>query len=624
MPDAREAETRRAAVYRSDGGGGDRTSLRLVVYGPGSFNAYPLPHAGTLTLGRSTTVDVPIDDPQVSRQHARLHVGGTLELEDLGSANGTKCRNEPLAPHERRPIAPGDVIALGAWLCVVQTGSGPLFLWTDSALVERLQRELGDAARTQRELVLLHLAVDGVAAAPAVEDILRGTLGAHDVVASPAPGRFDLFAPRLAAAAAGELGERLCRQLRDLGFAPRLARAVYPHDAATAAELVQRARRELAPTAGAAPAAHPSMARLEALVERVAPGTISVLILGETGVGKEVLAERIHQPVAARARSPFVRAQLRGARETLLESELFGHERGAFTGAVQAKPRPARGRRRRHASSSTRSASCRCRSRPSCCACSRSARCCASAALKPRSRSTCASSPRPTATSRPRSRAARFRQDLVLPAQRRHARDPAAARARRRDRAAGARVRRRRPAQREPPERADARRPSALALLERYAWPGNIRELRNVVERAVLLCAGDVIEPEHLPLSPEAATAGAATAVATPARTPAVATLRLRARSPCRPRRSASATRRRGAGELRRQPDPRRQAARHLAQDAGRPPRRVRAAAAAQAERLGLTREVTTWVARSKLSPQPPPGHALAAAAARPWRGHES
>jgi two-component system response regulator AtoC len=506
VPDAREAETRRAAVYRSEGGG-DRANLRLVVYGPGSFNAYPLPHAGTLTLGRSTSVDVPIDDPQVSRQHARLHVGATLELEDLGSANGTKCRNEPLAPHERRPIAPGDVIALGAWLCVVQTGSGPLFLWTDHAFVERLQRELGDAARTQRELVLLHLAVDGVAAAPAVEDILRGTLGAHDVVASLAPGRFDLFAPRLSAAAATELGDRLCRQLRDLGFSPRLARAAYPHDAATAAELVQRARRELAPAAGAAPAAQPStvmataMARLEALVARVAPGNISVLLLGETGVGKEVLAERIHQ-LSPRGKSPLLRLHCAALSESLLESELFGHERGAFTGAVKTKRglletadggtvfldeigelplsiqvkllRVIEERKvLRVGGLTAQSIDVR--------------------FIAATNRNLDAEIARGA-----------FRQDLyyrlngislVIPPLRERAAEvaPLAAQFIRNVSAAG--------------RTAPALSPAAEALLRAREWPGNIRELRNVCERAVLLCAGDVIEPEHLSLPPEAAPA---------------------------------------------------------------------------------------------------------------------
>jgi two-component system, NtrC family, response regulator AtoC len=79
-----------------------------------------------------------------------------------------------------------------------------------------------------------------------------------------------------------------------------------------------------------------AMARLHDLVDRVAASTISVLILGETGVGKEVLAELVHTR-SSRAARPFLRLNCAALAETLLESELFGHEKGAFTGAVETK-----------------------------------------------------------------------------------------------------------------------------------------------------------------------------------------------------------------------------------------------------------------------------------------------
>jgi len=80
-----------------------------------------------------------------------------------------------------------------------------------------------------------------------------------------------------------------------------------------------------------------AMGRVRRLVELTAPTGMTVLLLGETGVGKDVLAEWIHAH-SPRAAGPLVRINCAALSETLLESELFGHEKGAFTGAVQARP----------------------------------------------------------------------------------------------------------------------------------------------------------------------------------------------------------------------------------------------------------------------------------------------
>ncbi|WP_432649008.1 sigma-54 interaction domain-containing protein [Janthinobacterium tructae] len=75
---------------------------------------------------------------------------------------------------------------------------------------------------------------------------------------------------------------------------------------------------------------------LEAL-QRVAPSMLPVLLLGESGTGKELFARAVHEN-SARATGPFVVVDCSGLTETLFESELFGHEKGAFTGATSRKP----------------------------------------------------------------------------------------------------------------------------------------------------------------------------------------------------------------------------------------------------------------------------------------------
>ncbi|MFM8378475.1 MAG: sigma-54 factor interaction domain-containing protein, partial [Planctomycetia bacterium] len=77
----------------------------------------------------------------------------------------------------------------------------------------------------------------------------------------------------------------------------------------------------------------PAMAEVYAMTRRVAASNASVLLVGETGTGKELVAKAIHE-LSARGSGPFVRVNCGALSESLLESELFGHVRGAFTGAV--------------------------------------------------------------------------------------------------------------------------------------------------------------------------------------------------------------------------------------------------------------------------------------------------
>jgi len=134
----------------------------------------------------------------------------------------------------------------------------------------------------------------------------------------------------------------------------------------------------------------PTMAAVVDAIRKVAPTHATVLLSGESGTGKEVAARAVHQ-ASARAAGPFVAVNCAALSEALLESELFGHEKGAFTGATERR----RGRIELADGGTFCGPSCR----PSCCARSRSGRSSGSARAGP-STSTCAGWRRPTATCR--------------------------------------------------------------------------------------------------------------------------------------------------------------------------------------------------------------------------------
>ena len=241
------------------------------------------------------------------------------------------------------------------------------------------------------------------------------------------------------------------------------------------------------------------------MVDRVAPTDSAVLILGESGTGKELVARAIHER-SQRAQRPFVPIHCGALPREVLESELFGHEKGAFTGAVGAKPglieladggtlfldeigemepeSQVKLLRVLETGAFFRVGGTRARR--------------VDVRLV-------------AATNRDLAEAMKsgdFRQDLyyrinTITIQLPPLRD------RREDVALLARY------FLEANATYGARRlgPAALAALEAYGWPGNVRELQHAIERAVILAKGDEIEPGDLP--PEVA--GGAPAPAAPA-----------------------------------------------------------------------------------------------------------
>ncbi len=81
---------------------------------------------------------------------------------------------------------------------------------------------------------------------------------------------------------------------------------------------------------------HPSIDQVRSLIAKVAPTNSTVLVVGETGTGKELVARSVHA-ASSRAEKPFVAVNCGALPENLIESELFGHRKGAFTGADQSR-----------------------------------------------------------------------------------------------------------------------------------------------------------------------------------------------------------------------------------------------------------------------------------------------
>jgi two-component system response regulator AtoC len=255
------------------------------------------------------------------------------------------------------------------------------------------------------------------------------------------------------------------------------------------------ASRSLGQSQAPNPDISPGMQHLYRLVDNVAQSNITVIVRGETGAGKEVVSEEIHKR-SARANGPLVKLNCAALPEQLLEGELFGYERGAFTGATQAK----------------------------------------AGLIESADGGTLfldEIGEMPLATQAKLLRVVESREVMRLGSLRPKTVDVRFVAATHRDleemvtrgqlrqdlyyRLAGVSLVV--PPLRERIEEipklatdfvarfcAEAHRPSipisgqAMSILKSYAWPGNIRELRNVIERAVVFCKGTAIAPEHLGL----------------------------------------------------------------------------------------------------------------------------
>jgi len=365
------------------------------------------------TLGRSSDVELQLVDGKVSRQHCRFTVrDGRLEVEDLGSHNGTFVNGERLTA--ARGLSAGDEVAVGDSLFLVdgaadaaaaRFGDATLIVTPGSApAADGAAAPAATAGEAARLTAASALAVE-LAGCRDLESSARAVLAAMEkallpkrgfvllwdraqALARPLVGRsddatvsisrtvLDLAARRRRGVAVEDAVEdRVLRQARSvvrnqlravavapiliggevLGFLhvdrdrPRYA----PEDAALldcfAAAFALGGHLGV-PAPGPAPGAGDGPSALVAapigvsagwqaairLAEASAPALSTVLITGESGTGKEEVAAYLHRR-SARAAGPFVAVNCGAIAETLAESELFGHEKGAFTGSTASR-----------------------------------------------------------------------------------------------------------------------------------------------------------------------------------------------------------------------------------------------------------------------------------------------
>jgi DNA-binding NtrC family response regulator len=317
--------------------------LSLLVVRDGTTSAYPLPATGRLLIGRSPEADVRVDHPSVSREHAALHVGAELCIEDLGSANGTRVREAPLAPGAPVEIYPDDVVDLGAVLLVVQyrdPGARLRRICHRAELELRVEEECERAGPTS--FALLRFDIQRGLPPHAVQVVLAGALREQDLLATAGGGRFDALVLDVTPDQAEERARRVIDGLAQRKTTASASVRCFPRDGRDAAALLGERVAGAAPPRGREIPApwivrDESMLHVVRLLERVADSHLNVLLLGETGVGKEVCAELTHA-FSSRAVGPLVRLNCASLSESLLDVELFGHERGAFTGAAGDKP----------------------------------------------------------------------------------------------------------------------------------------------------------------------------------------------------------------------------------------------------------------------------------------------
>lgn len=311
------------------------------------LRAYALREGESWVVGRGEPAEIVLDDRALSSLHARFSLrDGRVLLEDLQSTNGCFVNGDQVSCAE---VAEGDLIELGGVEVRVsgRLQSDQYRALSHAAFVELLSDELTRARLHRRWLAVVAVRhADGRGA----RDAVRESLGPLDKLCS--------FAPTISLVLLREQqpgnAESWCERLVVATQAQvQIGAAIYPVLAGNAQELLSAAldachqsglgkvrtsaHADAQPVDSAPLMLSPATKALYELVSRAARTTLPVLIHGETGSGKELVARAVHD-LGPRKRAPFKTLNCGAIPAQLVESVLFGHERGAFTGADRQVP----------------------------------------------------------------------------------------------------------------------------------------------------------------------------------------------------------------------------------------------------------------------------------------------
>ncbi len=317
----------------------------LLFYHREGTKAVPFPPGTEVTAGRSWPADAVVDDASLSRKHARFAwTADGVTVEDLDSTNGTWVNGKRVKTER---IGPGDLIRLGDVTVSLHVVPARAVAGIDGndrfgVLLEEEVRRGRTFSRPLSLLMVRHVRGAHVSQwTPQMTAQLRPV----DHVGLYSPDTVSILLPEVGRAQALELARAFASADPQL----RVGVTVFPEDAGSAEELVSVVRSVLAHATDAAHVksrdeeAQPTSGRalsvygekMRAVVDdlqRVAGSQLPVLVMGETGTGKELVARAIHEASPRRAQ-PMRSINCAAIPATLVEGILFGHEKGAFTSA---------------------------------------------------------------------------------------------------------------------------------------------------------------------------------------------------------------------------------------------------------------------------------------------------